>query len=212
VASSILALAASSACPSRPNLATRGFLARNATFSICDVSPSHPQRIFCRAVAHCRSTYVLLQSLPLPPLSPTHNVYRPHDRRTESTQAARATRAQWSRRRSGRPFRWDPARPSAGNSCITRLGGRRPRPRRRASSVGRVRISPAPAPSANKPRRRIDLRGRQGIPYRLRPELFEDALQDADPGQQYQDRMMTARRRVRERAERVFTIHGEDEV
>jgi hypothetical protein len=34
-------------------LRDEGFLARNVTFRLPNVSPSHRQRVFCRLVAHC---------------------------------------------------------------------------------------------------------------------------------------------------------------
>jgi hypothetical protein len=35
-------------------LRDEGFLARNVTFCLQDVSPSNRQRVFCRSIAHCR--------------------------------------------------------------------------------------------------------------------------------------------------------------
>jgi cold shock CspA family protein len=50
-----------------------------------------------------------------------------------------------------------------------------------------------------------------GRPVANNVQITRRAPAVADPRRQYDDRMMMARRRVRERAERVFTIHGADE-
>jgi hypothetical protein len=88
---------------------------------------------------------------------------RSHGHRTESTQAARATRGRASRHRSGGRAQWGPAPLGVGSPGTIRSTADRQRPLRRASSVGRVGISPAPSPSADESRRFIMLRWRQGL-------------------------------------------------